>query len=67
MQSQSPFKEDALAGKVALVTGGGSGIGLEISRYLGTLPTGASSQCHEHCIQPARIPAAVKISAGSTD
>lgn len=31
----SPFKSDILAGQVALITGGGSGIGLEISRQLG--------------------------------
>lgn len=35
MAHDSPFKADALAGKVALVTGGTSGIGLEIARYLG--------------------------------
>ena len=33
----SPFKPTTLAGKVALVTGGGSGIGLEITRQLGGL------------------------------
>ncbi|PKA62092.1 Peroxisomal 2,4-dienoyl-CoA reductase [Apostasia shenzhenica] len=32
---ESPFKADILKGKVALVTGGGSGIGLEISTQLG--------------------------------
>ncbi|XP_052177098.1 peroxisomal 2,4-dienoyl-CoA reductase [(3E)-enoyl-CoA-producing]-like [Diospyros lotus] len=33
--SPSPFKDDIVKGKVALVTGGGSGIGLEISKQLG--------------------------------
>ncbi|KAM7256249.1 hypothetical protein ACFE04_011990 [Oxalis oulophora] len=33
--SSSPFKEDILKGKVALLTGGGSGIGFEISLQLG--------------------------------
>ncbi|KAJ8752533.1 hypothetical protein K2173_004821 [Erythroxylum novogranatense] len=32
---ESPFKADILKGKVALVTGGGSGIGLEISTQFG--------------------------------
>ena len=32
---ESPFKSTVLAGRVALVTGGGSGIGLEVTRQLG--------------------------------
>ncbi|RRT77980.1 hypothetical protein B296_00027745 [Ensete ventricosum] len=32
---ESPFKADILKGKVAVVTGGGSGIGLEISTQFG--------------------------------
>jgi peroxisomal 2,4-dienoyl-CoA reductase len=32
---ESPFKADALKGKVALITGGGTGIGFEISTQLG--------------------------------
>lgn len=32
---ESPFKGDILKGKVALLTGGGSGIGFEISLQLG--------------------------------
>ncbi|CAM9619147.1 unnamed protein product [Ascophyllum nodosum] len=33
--AQSPFRPECLGGKVALVTGGGSGIGYEISRQIG--------------------------------
>lgn len=32
---QSPFRADCLRGKVALVTGGGSGIGFQITRQIG--------------------------------
>lgn len=32
---ESPFKSDVLKGKVALLTGGGSGIGFEISSQFG--------------------------------
>mmetsp|Transcript_37992 Transcript_37992/g.78941 ORF Transcript_37992/g.78941 Transcript_37992/m.78941 type:complete len:294 (+) Transcript_37992:173-1054(+) len=34
MADQSPFRKECLAGKVALVSGGGSGIGFEISQQL---------------------------------
>jgi peroxisomal 2,4-dienoyl-CoA reductase len=35
MSTESPFKSNILANQVALVTGGSSGIGLEICRQLG--------------------------------
>ncbi|CAN4103795.1 unnamed protein product [Withania somnifera] len=35
MECESPFKSDILKGKVALLTGGGSGLGLEISTQFG--------------------------------
>mmetsp|Transcript_14297 Transcript_14297/g.20222 ORF Transcript_14297/g.20222 Transcript_14297/m.20222 type:complete len:289 (+) Transcript_14297:80-946(+) len=35
METNSPFKSNCLLGKVALITGGGSGIGFEISRQIG--------------------------------
>lgn len=34
LSMQSPFRSDCLKGKVALVTGGGSGICFEITRQL---------------------------------
>jgi peroxisomal 2,4-dienoyl-CoA reductase len=34
ISSKSPFRSDCLAGRVALLTGGGSGIGFEIARQL---------------------------------
>ncbi len=48
VRMDSPFKSSILAGKVALITGGGSGIGLEISRQLG-------GRCISH-VEPAQGP-----------
>jgi peroxisomal 2,4-dienoyl-CoA reductase len=33
---ESPFKENAVAGRVVLITGGGSGIGFGIAKVLGS-------------------------------
>eukprot|EP00271_Cylindrocystis_brebissonii_P019499 TRINITY_DN5941_c0_g1_i1.p2 TRINITY_DN5941_c0_g1~~TRINITY_DN5941_c0_g1_i1.p2 ORF type:complete len:153 (+),score=28.15 TRINITY_DN5941_c0_g1_i1:145-603(+) len=35
MSAESPFRKDALQGMVVFITGGGSGIGLEISQQFG--------------------------------
>ena len=34
-EQRSPFRSDILLGQVALITGGGSGIGFEIAKQLG--------------------------------
>lgn len=41
--TDSPFKPDILAERVALITGGGSGIGFEITRQLGEWSLGTQA------------------------